>query len=136
MRLWVFSDRRLGSIAEWQAALDGEGYQLRLGTDKALDHLSGFFPMRLIGEFTGFEFHSGDPAEFARAYPAVDFGRAWKHALAFHCSDARADERRAAWMAATAYATATDGVIVDGQEFKIHAPSDARVVVRGFERDR
>ena len=135
MELWVFSDRRLNSVAEWQAAIDAEGYPLRLATAKQFADLHGFFPMRLRGEFTGFECHHDDPAEFALANPDVDFGRTWTYTLGFRWSGMRVDELRAAWMAATAYAQASGGVIVDDQELKIHAPADARAVVRDVEKD-
>ena len=134
MELWVFSDRQLNSIAEWQAAIDAERYPLRLAPDKAFANLRGFFPMRLRGEFTGFECYHDDAVEFTRANPCVDFGRAWKFALGLRWTGSRVDELRAAWMAATAYAQATDGVIVDDQELKIHAPADARAVVRDVEK--
>jgi len=33
MQICVFSDRTLGSIAEWQQAIDAEGFRLRLSDD-------------------------------------------------------------------------------------------------------
>lgn len=135
MELWIFSDRRLSSVAEWQAAIDAEGYPLQLSAEKAIEGLRGFFPMHLRGELTGFECYHDDPAEFVQANPDVNFDHVWKYALGFRWSGSRVNELRAAWMAGTAYAQATDGVIVDDQELKIHAPADARMVVRDVERD-
>lgn len=41
----------------------------------------------------------------------------------------------AVWMAATAYAKATDGVVFDEEEGKIRSAVDARTVVDDIERE-
>jgi hypothetical protein len=135
MELWVFSDRQVNSIAEWQAVIDAEGYPLQLSPEVVLEELGGFCPMQLNGELTGFECYHDDATEFMQNYPNVDFGRPWKYVLGFRWLGSHINELRAAWVAATAYAQAADGVIVDDQELKIHTPTDARDVVREVERD-
>ncbi len=135
MELWILSDRQLNSIAEWQAAIDAEGYPLQLSSDMVFEKLSGFFPMHLRGELTGFECHHDDAAEFMQTYADVDFGRSWKYALGFRWLGSKVNELRAAWMAGTGYAQAIGGVIVDDQELKLHTPEQAREVVRSVERD-
>jgi hypothetical protein len=132
MELWIFSDRQLNSVAEWQEAIDREGYPLVLSSEAVVSELNGFFPMHLRGDLTGFECYHDDAAEFMQANPTVDFDRHWKYALGFRWGG-NFNELRAAWMAATAYARATDGVIVDDQELMIHTPAMAREVVREVE---
>ena len=40
MELFVLSDERLNSVAEWQAAIDAEGYPLRLDANKPMESQS------------------------------------------------------------------------------------------------
>ncbi len=133
-KLFVLSDQQLSSVAEWQLAIDGEGYPLQLQGDKSIESVSGFLPARLRDIETGFEFSHCQADEFLREIPSVDFGRAWKHVLALRWSgDAR--EGPAVWMAATAYATATDGVVFDEEARIIRSAVKARIVVEQIERD-
>ena len=55
MELFVLSDELLNSTADWQAAIDGEGYPLRLDGIKPIESLQGFLPARLRDTKTGFE---------------------------------------------------------------------------------
>lgn len=135
MELWIFSDRQLGSVAQWQAAVDAESYPLRLSTEAQFEQLSGFFPMQLRGELTGFECYHDDAAELMSAMSDVNFGREWKHALGFRWLGSKISELRAAWMAATAYAQATDGVILDDQEMRLRNATEARDVIRDVEQE-
>lgn len=125
MEIWVLSDRQLKSTAEWQAAIDAEGYPLQLSDDVAFEALQGFFPMQLRGERSGCEcFH--DPAdELIRENANVDFGHSWNYALGFRWGG-DLGAMQSAWMAATAYAAATDGIVVDDQELKIRNAEEAR----------
>jgi hypothetical protein len=125
MEIWVLSDKQLNSVAEWQAAIDTEGYPLQLSEDVTFGALRGFFPMQLRGDRSGCEcFH--DPAdELMKTNSHVDFGRAWKYALGFRWGG-NLKEMQSAWMAATAYAAATNGVVVDDQELKIRTAVESR----------
>jgi hypothetical protein len=55
MELYVLSDQRLSSIAEWQQAIDAEGFALQLSRETPLDAVDGFLPAQLNREPTGFE---------------------------------------------------------------------------------
>lgn len=140
MSLWIFSDRQLNSIEEWQAAIDAEGYPLRLSPEMTFERLSGFFPMYLRGELTGFEFYHDDPAELKQldsaklkqTNPSVDLDRHWKFMVSFNWLGGKENEFLAAWMAATAYAHATNGIIFDGEGFKFLTSSEASAIVREF----
>ena len=68
-------------------------------------------------------------------YPNVEFGHKWKYVLAFRWLGSKRDEMRAAWMAATAYARATDGVIFDELDGKVRTAEQALEVVRDLESD-
>jgi hypothetical protein len=135
MELWVFSDKRLGSIVEWQAAIDAEGYALSLEKDASFENLNGFLPCHLGGEPTGFECYHDDAEKLIRNNSNLNFGHAWKYALGFRWVGSKVNELRAAWMAGTAYAQATDGAIFDDQESKFRNATEARDVVRDVERD-
>jgi hypothetical protein len=118
MELWVLSDKQLGSIAEWQAAINAEGFPLTLSDERPIDKVNGFLPARLRGQPTGFECSHWPAAEFMRDMSTIDFGHAWTHVLALRWR-ADFDELRAAWIAGSAYARATSGITFDDQEGKI-----------------
>lgn len=134
MELFVLSDRQLNSVADWQAAIDGEGFPLRLDGAKSIAALSGFFPALLRDTKTGFECDHWPSEEFMRERPAFDFGRPWKHVLAFRWGG-NLSQVPAVWMAATAYAKATDGVVFDEEQSKVFSPADARNTVDQIERE-
>jgi len=131
MELWVLSDKQLGSIADWQAAINAEELPLILSDERPLDKINGFVPARLRGQPTGFECSYWPAAKFMGDISMVDFGHAWKHVLAFRWS-ANFNELRAAWIAASVYARATDGIMFDDQEGKIR---DAAEAVRTAQRE-
>jgi hypothetical protein len=135
MELWVFSDRQLNSVAEWQAGIDAEGYPLRLSIDRMFEKLRGFLPSYLRGELAGFETYHQDAGALIRSNPGIHFDHEWKYALGFRWLSSKANELRAAWMAATAYAQATDGIIIDDQAAKFHNAAEARQVVSDVDRD-
>lgn len=125
MEIWVLSDRQLKSTAEWQAAINAERYPLQLSDDVEFEALRGFLPMRLRGEQSGCECYHDPADELIKANANVDFGRAWKYVLGFRWG-ANLGAMQAAWMAATAYAAATNGIVVDDQELKIRTASESR----------
>jgi hypothetical protein len=135
MELWVFSDRQLSTIAQWQTAIDGEAYSLKLDTTTPLESLGGFLPARLRGEPTGFECYHDNAEKLIRNNSDLNFNHAWKYVLALRWVGSKVNELRAAWMAGTAYAQATDGLIFDDQEGKFRNATEARDVVRDVERD-
>jgi hypothetical protein len=135
MELWVFSDKKLNTISEWQHAIDAEDYPLKLTQGVQFENLKGFLPAQLRGETCGFECYWDNADALMRGSPDVNFGDAWKFALALRWMGSSPNELRAAWMAGMAYARATDGVIFDDQEGKLRNPTEARQVVQEVERD-
>lgn len=134
MEVTVLSDRRLAGTAEWQRALEAEGFALELDAEVVLGEASGFFPARLGGKPTGFECYHDDAAELIESYPDIDFGRAWTCALGLRVGG-NMSEVLAAFMAATAYARATGGIVWDGESGEVMPPDRAAEVTREFERD-
>lgn len=133
MSLWIFSDREVSSVAEWQAAIAAEGYPLQLSSDMIFEELSGFFPMHLRGELTGFECYREDAADVEQADLGVEIDHNWKFLLVFSWLGSKENELLAAWMAATAYARATNGIIYDGEEGKLLTPAQAHDYVHKLE---
>jgi hypothetical protein len=125
MEIWVLSDQQLESTAEWQAAINAEGYPLQLSVEVAFEALRGFFPMQLRGERSGCECYHDSADELITANSQVDFGHFWKYALGFRWG-ANLGAMQAAWMAATAYAAATNGIVVDDEELKIRTAAESR----------
>lgn len=134
MELWVLSDRQLGSIAEWQAAIDAEGYPLDLKKDTSFENLNGFLPCHLRGELTGFECYHDNATALMRNNASLNFGRDWKYALGFRWLGSKENETLAAWMAGTAYARVTDGIVANDQDSRIRAAAESADVVRNIER--
>lgn len=135
MELFVLSDKQLLSVAEWQLSIDSEGYALRLDGNKAIAALRGFLPARLRDAKTGFECNSWPADEFMREIPNVNFGHAWKYVLAFRWGG-NLSQVPAVWMAATAYAKATDGILFDEEAGITCSAADARTVVDGHINSR
>lgn len=134
IEIHVLSDQRLPSIAEWQKAISSEGFELRLSADVQFDEMSGFIPAFLAGKQSGFECYHDDARELMQAYvDNVEFNRTWKHALSFRWGSLM-HEAVSAYMAATAYARTTGGVVFDPQDGKIMTPAESRDVAALLEK--
>lgn len=83
---------------------------------------------------TGFECHHDDAPEIQAFSGLQRPARPRSFALGFRFVGDVA-ELMAAWMAATAYAAATAGVVFDPQEGRGFTPDEADEVVRRLERD-
>src|ERR1700728_3531217 len=110
MHICVLCDEQLNSIAEWQKAIDTERFPMRLSDSDPERNLVA----HLRDEETSIEYGVYDFGELKDAHRNVNFGRSWVYAITFTWSSDFAEEI-AAWMAATAYARATNGVIFDEQ---------------------
>ena len=135
MELEVLSDRCLASTAEWQCAIDLEKFPLQLDAGVHLDKVQGFFPAVLDGKQTGFECFHDDATEIMNDLGAGNFPHAWRFALGFRWLGSKIDELQAAWMAAAAYAAATQGVVFDCEEGQILTPHQAREAIQAILND-
>lgn len=136
MELYVFSDTQLESIAAWQQAIDAAGFPLRLSAVRPFAELSGVLPVQLNDRQTAFEcdhWDADDQEDIIETYDDVDFGRRWKYLLAFRWTG-NPYEGIAAYMAGSAYAKATDGIVFDCEEGKIISPERAGEVAGEIER--
>jgi hypothetical protein len=134
MVIRIFSDRTLDSVAEWQRAIDAEGFALRLSDDVPPSEINGVWLGRLHGEQTDFEFHPRDAQETMEFCGPEKFDRKWKYAFEFIWGGRNINNSTAAWMAATAYARATGGIVYDGEEGKPFSPAAALDVARDLEQ--
>jgi hypothetical protein len=130
MEAFVLSDKRLGSVAEWQQAIDAAGFALTLVDDRMV----GYLPAQWRDRLTGFECDHRDADEFINQIDDVDFDRRWKHLLAFQLADDNVASL-VAYMAAAAYAQATGGIVLDGPSHDLWAPEQALEAARIFEGD-
>lgn len=138
MELYVFSDARLSSIAEWQKAIDAEKLDLRLSDEIALSEVDGFLPAKMHGRPTGFECNHWDAGELIAGLkadsPDIDLERPWKFVLAFRWLGSKLDEAVAAYAAAGAYARATDGSVFDCEAARLVGPEEAMSSARKLEQ--
>lgn len=121
IELDAFSNRRLNSMAEWQAAIDAEGFDIRLDDSRAFEDLEGFLPAVMGGLNTGFECNHFEGQQLVDELNAdgLDVGGPWTFALCFRFGGDK-DECVCANMSAAAYIKATDGVLfvdVDGEAY-------------------
>ena len=135
MELHVLSDRTLDSVAEWQRAIDREGFQLRLSNDVHFPTARGMLPVTLEGKQTGFECYHDDAMETIRFLGASHFTHFWKFALGLRWG-ADFSALEAAWMAGTAYAASANGIIFDHEEEKVFTSQQGREVVAKLVSDR
>lgn len=131
MQICVLADSHLSSIAEWQKAIDAEGFPLRLSDDDPNRNLVA----RLREEETEIEYDIHHFRELKDTYKGKNFSHDWKYAIAFTWPSDIA-KAIASWMAATAYARAVNGVVFDEQEGKLFTPDETFRIVHEIERDR
>ena len=137
MEIYALSDSQLNSIAEWQRAINAEHFPfpVQLSVETPFNKLSGFLPAHYDNAPSGFECDHWNPRSTMGEYPDIKFGHSWKYALAFRFGG-RPGELESAWMAATAYARATGGVVFDTEEGRIFQPDEAAQLVRKIEQNR
>jgi hypothetical protein len=75
MEIYVLSDVRLTSIADWQRAIDAEGFALTLSNARPFAELRHFLPIQMAGTQTGFECDHWDPRDILQGYSDVRFDR-------------------------------------------------------------
>jgi hypothetical protein len=134
IEIFVMSDRRLGSIEEWQNAIEHEGFALRLDASRPFEALSGHLPAWRGSEPAGFECDHWDAADILDNddLADIDFGHRWTQTLAFRFGG----DFLALWgafAAATAYARATGGVVFDSEAGEVLSPDKAAEIVRDIE---
>jgi hypothetical protein len=136
MELFVLSDRQLNSIEQWQQAISAEGFPLRLSTETLFRDLDGILPVHLGERRTDFECSHWNADELMKEdYPEIDFRHNWAHCLSFRWGGSDLYSLPAAWMAASAYARVTVGVVFDPQQGDVLTPQRAVDLARGSEQE-
>jgi hypothetical protein len=120
-------------MTSWQRAIEAEGVPLRLSTPFAFSELKGALPARLRDKVATFECDHWNAAELIAEYSDIDFGRQWKYALAFRWGS-NVHDGIAAYLAASAYARAAGGVVLDCEEGRIISPQQAAAIAWDMER--
>lgn len=133
MEIYVLSDKQLGSIADWQKAIDAAGFALILSTDRPLSALNGFLPIQLAGAQTGFECDHRKPRDVQQTYSDVGFDRQWQYCLAFRWG-AAFKACLGAYTAASAYAAATEGMVLDCEQGESLTSQEAAQAARDIEK--
>lgn len=133
MELFVLSDMRLASIDAWQQAIDAGGFPLRLSSDRPFEKLRGVLPARLNDRQTAFECGHWDLGDLVETYVDIDFGHRWKCVLSFRWGS-NVYDGIAAYMAGSAYARASGGVVFDCEEGKIISPERAGEIAGELEQ--
>jgi hypothetical protein len=134
MEIYVLSNRRLASMEEWGDAIAKEGFPLTLSEGRPLEALSGHLPAMWKGKHAGFECDHSNIEELLEEYPTVDLRGQWTQALEFRWG-ANLTACLAGYVAAIAYASATQGVVFDPQEAVAKTPSEARETARKIEAE-
>ncbi|KKB07473.1 hypothetical protein [Devosia chinhatensis] len=126
MEVYVFSDRRLDSMAEWQAALDDAGFNIRLDASRDFLDVAGFLPVTIDDRQSGFECDHFDAGKVLDELKAEGFpaDRQWRWLLAFRFGGLRY-ECISALVSAALYMRATGGVLFDCEEGEYYGPDSA-----------
>jgi hypothetical protein len=126
MELYVFSDRQQGSIAEWQAAIEADGFNIKLDATRAFADLFGFLPVEIDGRPSGFECDHFDAGSMIDELNEEGFPveHRWRYLLAFRFGGGY-DEGTAAAVAAAVYARSTGGILFDCEEGQFYDPEAA-----------
>jgi len=134
MELFVFSDRRLETITEWNATLFELGFDVVIEESRPVAELSGSQPTKLRGREVWIEYDHFDAAEFFKEQEHIKKEHDWKYLLAFRWgSDIYAHP--AVFMAAAAYAKATGGIVLDEWELIFRKWEEIAEWGREAERD-
>ena len=134
IEVYALSDRSLASIADWQQAINREGFDLWLYDPRPFEALSGHLPAHRGGRHAGFACDHWNAAELIDGCRNIDFGHRWTRALAFRVG-ADFDAMWGAFAAAAAYARATDGVVFDPIAGEVLPPARAVESARQVARD-
>lgn len=132
LEMYVLSQRQLGSIGEWQNAIDEFSFPIQFEPGAEFHKLNGFLPLQLHGKLSGFECDHWTVEDIRETYEEISIDEKYVHALAFRWGG-DFNELAAAWQAAAAYATATGGVVFDCQEGELYSATKAVEIAREIE---
>jgi hypothetical protein len=120
---YIFCDRVIRSITDWQRHIDDLGFEVRIDSDRDLLTSKGHLPAIWHDREVGFEFGPIDCEDVFRTYDDLDLGGPWRHSFALYWNTLPGFV--GAWVCAAAYGKAVGGVVFDPQESVLLSPDAA-----------
>ena len=129
---YIFTDRLLGSLAEWQSRLDTDGFPIRLlFVDGSMSSIASVHAALSDGK-TSFRLQVSHPREIVRSWHADQVTDRWRYAVALEDADTDMSAFTVT-LAAIAYAERCGGVFYspDGAQTIV---TELDIVRREFEQ--
>lgn len=123
MEFYVLCKKSIESTHMLQKSIDVLGFDLRILSQRNIDHGSGYLPAEWKTQEAGFEISPFPPNELIETYPETDFDGVWPHVYALSFGTLAGCV--GASIAAAALARATDGMVFDPQDEALMASDDA-----------
>ncbi|XYD11282.1 hypothetical protein R1A27_13195 [Methylobacterium sp. NMS12] len=114
MEAYALCARAIPGVAEWQAAIDATGFDLKLDAVRMPPATQGHLPATWRRCEAGFECQIIPLSDLTDTYTEIDFGGPWTCVYAFYFATLPACA--GAWMAVAACAAQSDGIVFDPQE--------------------
>src|SRR5262249_2649434 len=127
-------DRQVSWIAEWQRAIEAEGFALRFSTTGPADELSGSVAAKLGNDDAGFECNQESSADIMARDPDVDFGHAWQFAKGLP-QRSHLEVEYCSWIGAAIFAKVTGGKVFDPGADKLSTTKELLSSLREVEHD-
>ena len=122
---------KLPTLQAWQTAIDSHGFKVALDPSGDFTDHDGFWPAKYQGRAAGFELSNASPDEALEDYPEVE----GKFDIAFSfVTDSNMDEACSSWLAASALAHLTGGVLLDDSSGDAIPGADALEWARELEK--
>ncbi|MGU3542807.1 hypothetical protein [Methylobacterium sp. A52T] len=123
MEAYALCARAMPSVAEWQAAIDEIGFDLKLDAVRMPPATQGHLPATWRRREAGFECQIVPLSDLTDTYTDIDFGGPWTCVYAFYFATLPACA--GAWMAVAACAARSGGIVFDPQEGHLLTAEDA-----------
>ncbi len=125
METYVLCSHPIGSLEEWQGAIDALGFGLRFRAGGGLSGHAGHLPAVWRGQEAGFELYSCSSEDVAELSDDLDLdlGGPWPFSYAFRYGGMSGCV--GTWFAVAACLQLTGGIAVEGEEGKILKPEEA-----------
>ncbi len=114
MEAYALCAGAMPGVAEWQAAIHENGFDLKLDAARIPPATQGHLPATWRRREAGFECQIIPLSDLTDTYTDIDFGGPWTCVYAFYFATLPACV--GAWMAVAACAAQSDGIVFDPQE--------------------
>ena len=125
------------TLSQWQHAIDQTDFPIRFTVSVDLEKHSGFIPVSMNGQSTGFYFLLENQGNLEQAYPQIA-AKNLKRGVVYSLSYARPQECSVAFYAAAALAAHSDVIAYDPQDGEFLSYSDLKAAADecAAEQDR